>query len=931
MTILPSRAVVRASLTAVALAFLSPGATLGQDGESTVDGERPAVAGALERPRMEAGILEGSIRIDGRLDDAAWAAATPAAGFIQGEPVEGLAAEQDTEVRILIGESALYVAARMHDDDPGSIGRQLVRRDESGAYDWFSVALDPNLDLRTGYNFQVSAAGVQSDQYLYDDQRMDAAWDAVWEAAVEHDDGGWTVEMRIPLSQIRYESGEDPQSWGINFARRRLSSNELSYFSLKSRLREGTVSQFGTLEEVALTGSSRRIEVRPYVVSSLHRGPSQEGDPFFDGTDAKARVGGDVRVGLGSAFTLDATINPDFGQVEADPAVINLSAFETFFEERRPFFVEDAQVFDFTLSGMRNQLFYSRRLGREPRGGAPSGSEFIDEPGNATILGAAKLTGRTSSGLSIGVLAAVTDEEGGRAYLEQEGGEGAVRGFLAEPRSEFGVVKLQQDFNGGASQVGGIVTAMHRDLPADGGFDFLADQAYNGGVRFEHLWSDREWSVSGFLAGSHVLGEPEAVLRLQQASNHYYQRPDASRAHVDSAATSMTGLEWRMAVSRQNGEHWTGGIWLGEVTQGFEINDLGFSQSREKLDAGARIAYREIRPGSWYRNYNVNAFAFRNWSHEALDEAGSWESWTQALTSASVNVTGRATLKNYWGGDLNLTWRPRTYSHTATRGGPVMIDPGGWSVRGGLNTDRRKSVSLRGGFNINQGFQDSGDELRLNGTVSLRPTPQLEIEVQPSFSTQRVGDQYVASTATLPFEPTFGRRYVFGELERTTVSMETRVNWTFSPALSLQLFAQPLLSSGDYVSYKQLAAAGSYDFDEWDVGELGQAGGTPTCVGGRRCTSVNAEGAVTQHVDLNGDGAVDWSFSDQDFNVRSLVGNAVLRWEYRPGSTIFLVWQRQQAWRTATGDFDFGRDLDALLGAPADDRFILKVNYWLGM
>lgn len=907
------------------------GSTCGLSGQQGGQGlARRASNAPPLRPRLEAGQLVGEISIDGRLDEEAWVQASVASGFIQGTPVEGIPAEEDTEVRILIGKGAIFVGARMYESDPSTIVRRLVRRDQEGIYDYVSISLDPNRDLRTGYYFRVTASNVQVDQYYYNDQRLDRAWNAVWESAVHTDEQGWTAEIRIPLSQIRYESTDDVQTWGVNFARKRMSSNETSYFSLRSRTREGFVSQFGTLEGVRIPQQSMRIEARPYVLSGLHTGPAERGDPFFDGSKTDGRIGTDLRFGLGSAFTLDATINPDFGQVEADPAVINLSAFETRFEERRPFFVEDAQVFDFGLglTGRGDELFYSRRVGRAPQGYAPWDADYSETPTDATILGAAKVTGRTQSGLSLGVLAAITDREKGRAYYDEEG---RYQSFLVEPRAQFGVVKLQQDFNGGASQVGGIVTAMGRELPDAGTFDFLSSQAFSTGVRFQHQWNDRDWSLAGFFAGSHVRGDSAAIIRIQRSSNHYYQRPDATRFGVDSTAASLTGAQWRLHLSRQNGVNWTGSTWIGETTDGLEVNDLGYSRSSENLEAGASVNYREIRPSDWYKSYNFLFWAAGSWSHEALDQMGSWESWENARLTGTANLTSRSTFINDWVGDFTVTFSPDHYNYSATRGGPVMLDPGSWTVRGNINTDARKAVSFRTGFSRRIGFRDSGEEFSVNGRMSLKPSSQLDVSVAPRFSMQTVTDQYVLSTSTLPYGPTFDRRYVFGEIERRTFSMETRVNWTFSPSLSFQLFAQPLISSGDYVTYKQLSETRSYEFDSFEEGAFSSSDGIVSCGGAQICTEIEADGDRRQHVDFDEDGLADYSFSDRDFNIRSLVGNAVLRWEYHPGSTIFFVWQRRQAGSLAAGDFDFDRDLNALFAAPSDDRFMVKVNYWLGM
>jgi hypothetical protein len=881
-------------------------------------------AAATRVPRvLVSATRTGEVRIDGRIDEPAWQAAPVASGFMQSQPDEGVPATHDTEVRLLFDDQAMYVAARMW-DEPDSIEAGLTRRDEAGmTKDWFGIWIDPNYDRRTGYAFLTTAAGVQQDRTLYDDQIFDATWDAVWESAVTIDSLGWSAEMRIPLSQIHYSARDDAQTWGVNFTRRRVATNERSDFAPQTRRRQFAVSQFATLEQLRISSSPRHFEVRPYVLSTHHNGQAQEGDPFFDGNATVARAGADLRVGVGSAFTLNATANPDFGQVEADPAVINLTAFESFFQERRPFFVDDAQIFGFGLSGGQNQLFYSRRIGRSPRVGAPAGAAFVDVPEAATILGAAKFTGRTQSGLGVGALAAVTDDETGTAAFVPSRG---LVTFRAEPRTEYGVVAAQQDFKRGDSYVRGVVTGLRRDLPSDGAFDFLPAHALGAGLRFEHQWHERDWRFSGFFAASHVRGRAPALIAVQRASNHYFQRPDATRFRVDSSATSMTGAEWRLQLERTNALHWTGTAWVGEITQGLEVNDLGFSGSGERLDGGVRLAYRELRPGKIFRDYGFSAGASSNFSHEAFDRMGSWSSWREAYTAGSFTLGSQVTLLNYKGGSVNLGWQPDLYSRSATRGGPVMIQPGNRSFAVSVNSDRRDEVNVSAGFSTYRVSRDAGRGTSFDVSLNLRPTTAIVLELQPSFSTQSEGSQYVASTPVLPYEPTFGRRYLFGELERKTVVLETRLDYSLSPHLTLQIYAQPLLSSGDYVRYKQLAASRSYEFRTFTEGPA-SPGGAPTCSGGTICRDASG----TQRVDFDGDGSIDYTFPDRDFNTRSFVGNAVLRWEYRPGSTIFLVWQRQQRGDTRNGDFQFGRDFDALWAAPADNRFVVKVNYWLGL
>jgi hypothetical protein len=859
----------------------------------------------------------GSIRIDGRLDEPGWLEATIITEFVQSEPVDGAPAEQPTRVRVLFDGEALYVGAMLLERDTSRIARQLVRRDQGGVYDFFDIAIDPDLDRRTGYRFRVSASGVQSDSYLYDDVRDDGNWDAVWESAVQLADSGWSVEMRIPLSQVRYKPSANPQRWGVNFSRRRVAAAERVYFALESRQVHGRVSVFGTLAGLRLPDASRRIEARPYALARTRSAPAQPDDPFFDGRESDWAAGADLRLGIGGSFTLDATINPDFGQVEVDPAVINLSAAENFYGERRPFFVEDARVFDFNLSGGSNSLFYSRRIGRAPQRGMDA--DAVERPDQTSIQSAMKLTGRTAGGTSVGALLARTARETGRAYFSS--GD-SIASFLAEPAAWHGVLRVQQDLRAGASQIGGIVALQQRDLPDDGTFDFLSDRSANIGVDFEHAFGSREWALWGFFAGTHVVGDTAAIARLQRGSNHYFQRPDAIGLEFDTSATSMTGAEWRLQLDKRSGRHWTGAVWAAERTPGFDANDLGFSRGSERLDAGARVTYREITPKGWYQNYRLSASTFHNWRHDALEAPLSWSGWQHARKAGSFSLDANATLRNYWSVGANINYDPEKLDDGATRGGPLMVDPREISFNLWGSTDGRAALSAEPRVRYSSG--PSGNSFGTSLEVEIRPSSRVELRVEPSFSRSSQVRQFVGVTDDLSYAPTYGPRYLFGALERRSLSMETRLAITVTPSLTFQLFAQPLLSYGRYPGYKALSRAESFAFDALAPGTTPDGGAT--CAGGAIC-----QAGGTYFVDLTGDGATDYAFGAPDFNVRSLRGNAVLRWEYRPGSTLFVVWQ-QQRFRSDTvrEGFEIGRGASALFETHPENVFIVKMSYWLG-
>ncbi len=873
------------------------------------------------RPLLRAGTRSTPILIDGRLDDAAWRDAEVANRFINREPTEGDSPSERTEVRVLFDDVSVWIGARMYDRDPSSIARQVVRRDQDAQADHFEVGFDSNNDRRTGFLFRVSAANIQRDEYVFDDNERDRAWDAVWYSAVSIDSLGWVAELRIPLSQLRFRASDQEQRWGVNFIRRRVRTNEESHFSLVSRLQRGIVSQFAALEGVRAQ-SARRVELRPYALGSVFRGTAQPGNPFKTGRDHGSRGGLDVRLGIGGTFTLDATINPDFGQVEADPAIINLTAFEQFFEERRPFFVEDAKIFDFSLSGGRNRLYYSRRLGRAPRGGPPSGTLFSDVPLATNILGAAKFTGRSQRGMSIGALAAVTEETDGRAFLADSL---PTQRFRAEPRAGYGVFRLRQDFNRGASTIGAIGTALRRELPGDRSFHYLPSTAFNAGVDWEHQWKNREWAFFGYVAGSHVRGDSVAMIRIQRASNHFFQRPDARGLSVDSAQREMSGVDWRMTLDKRRGTHWTGSVWAAQVSPGFEVNDVGFSTRQEVLDGGVRVSYREIVPGRIFRTYNVSMSTFHNWSHDAIAGRFSPEAWGRAHVSGSVSANANLEFNNFWRIETNLTYRPELSDRVGTRGGPLMLNPRSGEARISLQTDRRRTLSLRPSVSYENGMLGVGHETQLGMGIAWRPSARLELDVEPRWQTSTIGAQYVGTSSTTDFAPTFGRRYLFGEVDRRELTFPTRLNAAFSPTLSFQLFAQPLLSSGDFSRYKQLDAPLSFRFTEFGEGLARSTTAGTSCANGRTCV----DAAQRRHFDFNGDGTSDYSVGEQDFNLRSLIGNAVVRWEYRPGSAVFVVWQRRQRSEVILGDFAARRDLLELWRAPTDNTFLVKFSYWI--
>lgn len=804
------------------------------------------------------------IRLDARLDEPAWSTAAVTDGFTQVDPDEGKPASQRTEVRVLYDDAALYVGVRLHDS--GKIVGRLGRRDMPlGDSDWFGLMIDSYHDLRTAFGFDVNPAGVKRDQ-IKTIETDDNSWDAVWDVATAVDPAGWTVEYRIPFSQLGFSSAAE-QVWGIQFERVIGRNREYAVSTFTSKAEQGGVPRYGQLVGLSSIRQGNRLELLPYTVAK-----ATAVDPGTNvlqpSRERSTSAGLDLRYRVTSNMTLNAAFNPDFGQVEVDPAVVNLGVYETFFEEKRPFFVEGSEIFDFGAAGTSGgQLFYSRRIGRAPSLGAPSSVSVA--PDATTILGAAKLSGK-SAGWSVGLLDAVTDRE----VATYRTPAGANARFAVEPRANNLVLRARRELRGGQTMIGGVVTAVNRALDTPEFVAALRRGAYATGVDFRHEWGNRQWYAHGDAEVSRVVGSASALLATQRQSNHYFQRPDAAHLELDSSATSLTGYSVNAAVGKQAGTHWRGEVAAALTSPTYEVNDLGFSYRTDRRDGQMRLTYVENQPGTTIRRWSV-AGTMRSEHNFA---------WQPILTVGTV--VAQATTISYWTvvavGQRYFT----ALDDRLTRGGPIALRPAWWQSFLHVRSDGRKPVTV--GFNGGSEDHDFGEWGWNAGVdVGIKTSSRWNITVGPTLARAFTPAQFVTSVGDASFTPMYGRRYVFAPLHQTSVGVEARLNVTFTPRLSLETYMQPLLSSGDYGTAKQLLAPQSFDF-----------------------------GAYTAPV------------PNLDFNFRSLRGNAVLRWEWRAGSTMYVAWQQRRSDYAPIGDFEFGRDSRALFAARPDNILLVKVNYW---
>ncbi|HLL83733.1 MAG TPA: DUF5916 domain-containing protein, partial [Longimicrobium sp.] len=613
--------------------------------QTPADSTRATAARSVRAARVT-----GSIAIDGRLDEAAWAGAEAAANFTQSYPKAGAPPTERTEARVLYSDDAIYVGVRMFDSRPDSIAAQLARRDASGIYsDWVHVALDSYHDRRTGFRFSVNPRNVQKDVYHSNDTDEDLDWDAVWQSATRVDSAGWTAEFRIPLSQIRFSGAEQGggRVWGLQVQRDIARRDERDTWSPWSRTDAGYVSRFGDVTGLAGIRPVRRMELLPYVSNRLTRAPGDTDNPFYSSNDVGLSAGADFKVGITSGLTLTGTVNPDFGQVEVDPAVVNLSAFETFFPEKRPFFVEGSDVFRFgQVASFNNygfqEYFYSRRIGREPQRRL-SGDEisFTDAPSQSTILGAGKVSGKVGP-WTLGIMDAVTSSEKARFVTE----DGERRTATVEPLTNYFVSRARREMRGGRTVVGAMATATHRDMSDEAFSPLLRSRAFFGGVDGEHSWANRRWRVSGYVAGTSVAGSRDVITAAQRSSARYYARPDADYLRLDSTRTSLTGHIAEAAIQRSG--DWDLSLDVKQMSPGFEVNDLGFQGRTDYRSFTTFLGRRVNEPKGIFRDHSYFGYTYHAWNFGG----------DVILNGGAVGANG--TFKNFWSAGGNLGYRPWT-------------------------------------------------------------------------------------------------------------------------------------------------------------------------------------------------------------------------------------------------------------------------------
>lgn len=807
------------------------------------------------RPTAQAVRVERAPVIDGSDADPEWLAAPAITDFEVFEPSEGGQPQFRTEARVVYDDRDLYVLVRAFDPHPDSIIGLLGRRDVKVAGDHVKIIIDSYLDRRTGFEFAVNPVGVKRDYSISDDVSEDESWDAVWDVATRIDSLGWVAEFRIPLSQLRYARAPE-HTFGLQISRDVGRTGERSSWPLYRRSVRGIVSQIGDLTGLRGLSSPRRVEIAPYAVT---RNVSQPRAGSFTRQQQLA-LGADAKIGLTSNLTLNLAVNPDFGQVEADPAVLNLTAFETSFAEQRPFFLEGTSIFGFSPWA---RLFYSRRIGRSPQLAGLVSEPDADIPGSSTIAGAAKLTGRLANGTSLGALVAHTIEE-------------EVAGTSVEPATTYGVLRLRRDMNDGRTGVGLMATSVDRGLD-DLTSRFLRRSARAAGIDARHRFGGGRYEMRGSIAHSMVAGSSEAITRTQRSSVHYYNRPD-SGLDYDTTRTSLSGTSLELRADKVAGT-WRYGAGYLYTTPGFEANDAGFLQRADWEWGVVEVSYRSARPRKLWRTASGFAAQWLEFSSRGIPNANSIETGWQMEMHNRLRFSIDAWAQNLF----------PAYCDRCARGGPaVRLSPFA-NVLINLGGDLRKAVvpSFAAIYTTGDGGRTS--LWRVRPYVIVRHRSNLSWEFGTRYQRNRDNTQWVTNRGVIGSDTT---HYVFGHLDQHLLSFTARFNYTPRPNLTFQYYGEPFVTTGEYTNLRELSD-------------------TP------RAAAYDARFRATPIAGVPG------------FNEKQFRSNAVVRWEYRPGSTLYVVWQqaRDESGLDA-GSFAARRDYRNLFRSHPDNTFLVKASYW---
>jgi len=823
--------------------------------------------------------------IDGVLNDECWKTGEWASDFTQWVPKEGAKPSQKTEVKILYDDKNIYVAIRAYDNEPEKMIRKAGKRDEF-AGDQTGITFDSYHDHRTGFEFDLTSAGQKIDLVLTNPSNADFNWNAVWYGKTGIEDSAWTAEFEIPLSQLRYSSDKE-QVWGMHCWRWIDRLQEESDWEIQSSTSPGILYQFGELRGIMNLPQSSRIEIMPYTLGKLNTFKSDPQNPYTDkGRKYFGNIGLDAKIGLSSNFTADITVNPDFGQVESDPSVINLSAFETFYEERRPFFLEGRNIFSYDFDNC--SVFYSRRIGHTPSF-TPSlnSNQYMDFPDNTIILSAVKLSGKTANGLSIGILESLTANE--NAKIDSAG---IVKNTKVEPLTNYLLARVQQDYDNGNTILGGIFTSTNR-IFNEPYLDFLNHNALTGGLDLLYQWADKEYFVDAKVFGSTINGSPESIKNLQTSSAHYYQRPDANYLHFDSSLTQLSGYGGRIRIgkgSKGNFRYSTGLHWR---SPGLDLNDMGYMQTADDVEQENALSYFIMQPESIFRTYSIGLTQYNDWNF------GKEHLYSGAILNIYLEFL------NKWAISNSVNYQSQTLDTHILRGGYSMLVPAIWTNNFYLRTDPSEKMFFDLNYTFSEGVNKWSKYYYIQPEYNIMPINTLKLSISVNYSNNLNNLQYVDAKSVDGSE-----RYILGKITQQTLGMTFRIDYNITTELSIQYYASPFASVGKYSEFKSVTNPRAADYAD-------------------RYTKLNPALRNNNYdVTENNNPQAHYQFANPDFNFFQFRSNLVLRWEYRPGSQLYLVWSQDRTNYIMPGDNSVYDAMSSLKNVYPNNIFLIKFNYW---
>ena len=832
--------------------------------------------------------------IDGFLDDEAWDTVPWEGGFQMFEPYDNRPPSQETRFKVVFDKENIYVAIRAFDTAPDSIVSRLTRRDEIDG-DMVAFQFDSYHDLQTAFTFLVSAAGSRADFFVSSDgENEDETWNAIWWTKTQIDDQGWTMEAKIPFSQLRFDRSSGGV-WGFQLAREIYRNSETSLWQPMSKESPGWVHLMGEINGLENIDPKKQADITPYMVAGNEWFEAEAEDPFrADGVERHLNAGVDAKIGITNNFTLDLSVNPDFGQVEADPSQVNLTAYETFFREQRPFFIEGANIFNYDLAvHSRDNLFYSRRIGRRPHHYPDlEDGEYADMPMHTRILGAAKMTGKTKDGLSIGIMESVTAP--GIATIDYGSGQ---RSETVEPLTNYFTGRVSKEFNKGNTRIGGIVTSTNRFTDEEH-LDYLRSSAYSGGVDFQQFFADRNYVFSATAFGSNVNGSEEALIQTQRSAVHFFQRADAEHLELDSTRTSLNGYGGSLNFGKQGGR-FNFMSFLSMNSPGLELNDIGFLNSTDEIVHIFWMGYSFNEPFSIFRSARINFNMFNAWDFGGTHQA------------AGGNINAHSEFLNLWEARFFVNYEADAISNSALRGGPSFITPGGMTGHLSVETSSRKKLSFEVDGFLNVGREDSKEMIGLDFEINYKPISNLNISLTPEYSIRRSLLQYVSQE-----EFVNENRYIFGSIDQKTFSMSLRLDLILTPEMTIQFWGQPFIAAGNYDEFKYITDPHADQFSDRFHG-----------YGPDEISYVEADEYFEVRETASG---LSYQFDNPDFNVKEFLSNLVFRWEYRPGSYLYMVWSQTRSGYDPWGSFHFGEDFGDMWDIHPTNVVLLKLSYRIG-